>query len=98
MHRDDLTDQMMLDRLLEHEDEILDDGAVQAFRGMWHKMKGGWDLTTRQKEWVARVYKSADIQRHYNENLMSRGKVRRGKPMEQFWWEKRENRPLKPPA
>lgn len=91
----ELNDRMLLERVLEHEDEVLDEQTIQAFRGMKIRLEDQ-NLSSRQREWVARVYKEKDIQRHYNENR--KGKVPRGKKQHLFSWEKPENRPLKPPG
>jgi hypothetical protein len=98
MYREELSDKQLIDRLLEHEDEILDEEAVKAFRGMKNKIRLGYPLSSRQREWADNVYVDRDIQRHYNENLVSKGKAPRGRKLETFWWEKEENRPLKPPG
>lgn len=92
-----LEDLELLKRIVEHTDEILDDHAINAFECMYRKVKHGAQkrLTSRQREWAESVYDKHDLQRHYSENLVSRGDIATGSVVV-YEWEK--NRPLKPPG
>ena len=98
MHKEQMGDIQLLKRLTAHEDEILDEDTVEAFRGMLHGLEHGHSITSKQRGWALSVYEAKDIQRHYAENLVSRGCVPKTKNVPVFEWEKPENRPLKPPG
>jgi hypothetical protein len=92
-------DEELLKRLVDHEDEILDENAVSAFKNMYYMIKNKQQklLTDKQRSWTEAIYEKHDVQKYYSENLVSTGKVKKGKT-QTFWWEQQENKPLKPPG
>jgi hypothetical protein len=85
----DLVDGVLLERLVEHSDQLLEDEQV-AFRNM---LERGKDLSVPQQEWARKVYDRNGLAKHYPVL-----KPKKKRPVPTYWWELKENRPLRPPG
>jgi hypothetical protein len=86
---EDLGDGVILERLLSHGDQLMDDERA-AFQSMLEKGKA---LSVVQRDWVNRVYKRNGLAKKFK-GTKSNTKFER-KP---YFWELEENKPLKPPG
>ena len=87
-------DHEMLQALLR--DDRLTDKERGAFEGMLRTLSGGGKLSPAQRDWASDKFKKLELDTHVEGDLVSSGKVPRGKeirlPFEDM------PRPLKPPG
>lgn len=89
-----------LDAVLEHAGK-LNERELSAFKDMRKWLDDGKTLSVKQAEWVETVYKRLELDVEEGaQNLVSSGKVKVSEEERQpkFFWEKPENRPLRPPG
>ena len=93
------TDKTMLAALLQNEDRLSEEERA-AFADMQTRVQAGWSspLSSRQKEWVERVYFRLELDAEEpSENLYSRTRSSLPPPPPTYPWETAP-KPLKPPG
>jgi len=96
-----LTDRQIISQLLEAGSELLFEEELIAFASMNERMASepGANLTDRQRQWAEEVFARAKLD---SPKARARRKAKDPDdaplPAHEFWWERPENRPLKPPT